>query len=132
MLDARPKVLRRWVVAALLICGAVWMLAPVVMAQSCDPTYCGLRWRMIGHFRAGRVNAVSRVVGQPETFYFGSVGGGVWKTNTAGRTWKPVFDSQSAASIGAIGVAPSDANVVYGGTGQADIRASIQFGDGTS
>ena len=72
MSDARPKVLRPWVAAAFLICGAVWMLAPVVMAQ-CDPDTCtgGLRWRMIGPFRAGRVNAVSGVVGQPETFYFG-------------------------------------------------------------
>src|SRR5258707_872548 len=131
MSDARPKVLRPWVVAAFLICGAVWMLALVVNAQ-CTPDICtgGLRWRMIGPFRAGRVNAVSGVVGQPETFYFGSVGGGVWKTNNAGRTWKPVFDSQSAASIGAIGVAPSDANVVYVGTGEADMRDSIQFGDG--
>ena len=130
MSDARPKVLRTWTVAAFLICGAVLTLAPLVAAQSCDPTFCGLRWRMIGPFRAGRVNAVSGVVGQPETFYFGSVGGGVWKTNNAGRTWKPVFDSQSAASIGAIGVAPSDANLVYVGTGEADMRDSIQFGDG--
>jgi hypothetical protein len=107
------------------------MLASVVIAQQYDSNlYSGLRWRMIGPFRAGRVNAVSGVVGQPETFYFGSVGGGVWKTNNAGRTWKPVFDSQSAASIGAIGVAPSDANIVYVGTGEADMRDSIQFGDG--
>ena len=129
MSDARPKVLRAWAVAAFLI-GGVLLLGPMVRAQSCDPTYCGLRWRMIGPFRAGRVNAVSGVVGQPETFYFGSVGGGVWKTNNAGRTWKPVFDSQSAASIGAIGVAASDPNTVYVGTGEADMRDSIQFGDG--
>ena len=131
MSDARPKVLRAWAVTAILIGAALLMLTPVVRAQ-CDPSTCtgGLRWRMIGPFRAGRVNAVSGVVGQPETFYFGSVGGGVWKTNNAGRTWKPVFDSQSAASIGAIGVAPSDPNVVYVGTGEADMRDSIQFGDG--
>ena len=130
MSDARPKVLRAWAITAFLIGGALLMLAPVVIAQSCDPTFCGLRWRMIGPFRAGRVNAVSGVMGQPETCYVGSVGGGVWKTNNAGRTWKPVFDSQSAASIGAIGVAPSDPNVVYVGTGEADMRDSIQFGDG--
>ena len=61
----------------------------------------GMKWRMIGPFRAGRVNAVSGVVGQPYTFYFGSVGGGVWKTMNAGRTWNPIFDSASSASIGA-------------------------------
>ena len=49
---------------------------------------------MVGPFRAGRVNAVTGVVGQPNTFYFGSVGGGVWKTTNIGRTWTPIFDSQ--------------------------------------
>ena len=103
----------------------------IATAQQYDPKlYSGLRWRSIGPFRAGRVNAVSGVVGQPETFYFGSVGGGVWKTTNAGRTWTPVFDSASSASIGAIGVAPSNPDVVYVGTGEADMRDSIQFGDG--
>jgi len=85
---------------------------------------------MIGPFRAGRVNAVSGVLGEPDTFYFGSVGGGVWKTTNAGRTWNPIFDSATSASIGAIGVAPSNADVIYAGTGEADMRDSIQFGDG--
>src|SRR5919204_6971693 len=71
--------------------------------QATDPTlYSGLRWRPIGPFRGGRVNAVSGVPGRPNTFYFGAVGGGVWKSTTAGRTWTPVFDSQPIASIGAI------------------------------
>ena len=60
----------------------------------------------------------------------GSVGGGVWKTTTAGTTWLPIFDSQPIASIGAIAVAPSDPNVIYVGTGEADIRSQIGFGDG--
>src|SRR3989454_1172795 len=92
--------------------------------------YSSLRWRMIGPFRGGRVNAVSGVPGQPTTFYFGSVGGGVWKTANSGRTWTPVFDSQPAASIGAIGVAPSNTNIIYVGTGEPDMRDSIAFGDG--
>src|SRR6516165_3245345 len=92
--------------------------------------YSGLRWRMIGPFRAGRVNAVTGVPGQPSTFYFGSVGGGVWRSTNAGRTWNPIFDSQNVASIGAIAVAPSNPQVVYVGTGEADMRDSIQFGDG--
>jgi len=106
-------------------------IALVSVAQQYDANlYSGLRWRMIGPFRAGRVNAVSGVIGQPDTFYFGSVGGGVWKTINAGRTWIPIFDSASSASIGAIAVAPSDPNTIYVGTGEADMRDSIQFGDG--
>src|SRR4029453_19640859 len=74
-----------------------------------DPAhYGGLRWRSIGPFRAGRVNGVAGVPGQPNVFYAGSVGGGVWKTTNAGRTWFPVFDSQPVASIGAVSVAPSN------------------------
>src|SRR5882672_7571855 len=84
--------------------------------------YADLRWRNIGPFRGGRVNAVSGVAGQPDTYYFGSVGGGVWKSTNSGRTWTPIFDSQPVASIGGIGVAPSDPNIVYVGTGEADMR----------
>ena len=107
------------------------LLASIAVAQPYDASlYSGLRWRMIGPFRAGRVNAVSGITGQPDTFYFGSVGGGVWKSTNSGRTWMPVFDANNVASIGAIGVAPSDPNIIYVGTGEADMRDSIQFGDG--
>src|ERR1041384_4449857 len=118
-------------VAAFIAVFVVLLTTSSLIAQQYDPSlYSGLRWRMIGPFRAGRVNAVSGVVGQPDTFYFGSVGGGVWKTTNSGRTWTPIFDSASSASIGAIGVAPSNPNVIYVGTGEADMRDSIQFGDG--
>src|SRR5437879_34937 len=126
MSDIRPFTKRAVITAFVLATMTI-----VVAAQQYDPSlYSGLRWRMIGPFRAGRVNAVSGVVGQPDTFYFGSVGGGVWKTNNSGRTWNPIFDSASSASIGAIAVAPSNPNVIYVGTGEADMRDSIQFGDG--
>ena len=85
---------------------------------------------MIGPFRGGRAVAVAGVPGDPATFYFGSVGGGVWKTTDAGMVWTPLFDRQPAPSIGAIAVAPSMPNVVYAGTGEADIRSQIGFGDG--
>ncbi len=89
-----------------------------------------MRWRSIGPFRGGRALAVTGVRGQPEVFYFGSVGGGVWRTNDAGRTWNPIFDSQPVASIGAIAVAPSNAQVIYVGTGEADMRSDISYGNG--
>jgi photosystem II stability/assembly factor-like uncharacterized protein len=86
-----------------------------------------LHWRLIGPFRGGRVLAVSGVPGQPEHFYFGSVNGGVWETNDAGRTWQPIFDSQPAGSIGALAVS---GNVIYAGTGEADMRSDISQGNG--
>jgi photosystem II stability/assembly factor-like uncharacterized protein len=89
-----------------------------------------LEWRLIGPFRGGRVVAVSGVAGDPATFYFGAVGGGVWKTTSGGVTWQPIFDGQKIASIGAIAVASSDPNIIYVGTGEADIRSQIGSGDG--
>ena len=78
----------------------------------------GLQWRLIGPFRAGRVTAVAGVPGDPSTYYFGTPGGGVWKTSDGGQVWKPIFDKQRVASIGALAIAPSDPRVVYVGTGE--------------
>jgi photosystem II stability/assembly factor-like uncharacterized protein len=89
-----------------------------------------LTWRNIGPLRGGRAITVTGVANDPDTFYFGAVGGGVWVTHDAGRTWAPIFDSQPVASIGAIAVAPSDPNVIYAGSGEADMRSDIQHGDG--
>ncbi len=106
------------------------LTAPVA-AQQVDPRFFQeLKWRSIGPSRGGRALSVAGVRGQPETYYFGSVGGGIWKTNDAGRTWKPIFDSQPIASIGAIAVAPSDSNAIYVGSGEADMRSSISYGNG--
>ncbi len=68
--------------------------------------------------------------GDGVTFYFGSAGGGLWKTIDAGLTWKPVFDGQPVASIGAVEVAPSNPNILYAGTGESDIRSALSSGDG--
>ena len=90
----------------------------------------GLRWRMLGPFRGGRVDAVSPVPGRPNEFYFGAVNGGVWKTVDAGRVWEPVFDGQPVASIGALAVAPSAPEVVYAGSGECTLRDSTGYGNG--
>ena len=106
-------------------------LTPAAFAQQIDPSsFSGLHWRMIGPFRGGRVNGVTGMPGHPNTFYFGSVCGGVWKSINSGRTWTPVFDGQQIASIGAVAVAPSAPNTVYVGTGEADMRSQISYGDG--
>jgi photosystem II stability/assembly factor-like uncharacterized protein len=115
---------------AVLCVSARLMAGPDTPKQIDPKLFQELRWRSIGPFRAGRVLAVTGVRGQPETYFFGGVGGGVWKSNDAGRTWKPIFDSQPIASIGAITVAPSDANVIYVGSGEADMRSSISYGNG--
>src|ERR1051326_6479902 len=105
-------------------------LFPNPIAQQPPSLYSGLRWRMLGPFRGGRVDAVSGVPGRPNEFYFGAVNGGVWKSIDAGRVWTPVFDSQPVASIGAIAVAPSAPDVVYVGSGECTLRDSMGYGNG--
>jgi len=100
-------------------------------AHAVDPSlFQDLQWRSIGPQRGGRVLAVTGVPGQPARFYFGAVNGGVWQTDDAGRTWRPIFDAQPIGAIGAIAVAPSDPNVLYVGTGEADMRSDISQGAG--
>src|SRR3569833_1490998 len=89
-----------------------------------------LQWRMIGPFRGGRTRAVAGIPTQPNVFYVGAVDGGVWKTDDAGRTWKPIFDDQPTQSIGAIGIAPSDASIIYVGSAEGLHRPDLSVGDG--
>ncbi|MGB7586599.1 MAG: sialidase family protein, partial [Terriglobales bacterium] len=100
-------------------------------AQTVSPDLFGaLKWRLIGPFRGGRAVAVAGIPGNGTTFYFGAVDGGIWQTTDAGVVWKPIFDSQHVASIGALAVAPSDPQVIYAGTGESDIRSDLSSGDG--
>ena len=91
-----------------------------------------LQWRNIGPFRGGRVDAVAGVTSQPLVYYFGSTGGGVWKTEDAGLSWKNISDGYfKTGSVGAIAVAESDPNVIYVGMGEPAIRGvATSHGDG--
>ncbi len=77
-----------------------------------------MQWRLIGPFRAGRITAVSGVPQQPQVYYAGTPGGGLWKTLDAGTTWHPIFDATGVPSIGALAVSESNPNIVYVGTGE--------------
>src|SRR5438067_12235287 len=96
-----------------------------------DPAlYSGLKWRLLGPFRGGRVDAVSGVAGRPNEFYFGAVNGGVWKSIDGGRAWAPVSDGQiPVASVGALVVAAVAPDVVWVGTREARVSCSASYGN---
>src|SRR5437763_526666 len=117
--------------------GAVWAATSPSPSTSpaatppIDPKlFSGMQWRQVGPFRGGRALAIEGVRDEPNTWYFGAVAGGVWKTLDGGANWTPVFDKQDISSIGAIAVAPSDHNTVYVGTGEAAIRGNTTYGTG--
>jgi len=92
----------------------------------------GLEWREVGPYRGGRVTAVTGIPGQPNVYYMGATGGGVWKTENAGRTWENLSDGWfKVGTIGSVAVAESDPNVIYVGTGESPIRGvTTSHGDG--
>ena len=90
----------------------------------------GLDWRCIGPFRGGRSAAVTGVRGKPNLYYFGSTGGGVWRTKDSGETWSNISDGYFGGSIGAVEVAPSDPNVIYVGGGECTVRGNVSYGYG--
>ncbi|PYV94295.1 MAG: glycosyl hydrolase, partial [Acidobacteria bacterium] len=95
-----------------------------------DPLFKGMKYRVIGPFRGGRSLTAAGIPGDPNTYYFGATGGGVWKSTDGALTWTSVFDKEGTSSIGSLAVAPSDPNIVYVGTGEACIRGNISHGDG--
>ena len=105
----------------------------ILSADSLDVFFKeALKWRNIGPFRGGRSLTAIGVPSQPLTYYFGSVGGGVWKTIDGGLEWSNISDGYfKTGSVGALAVSESDPNVIYAGMGEACIRPVMtSHGDG--
>jgi photosystem II stability/assembly factor-like uncharacterized protein len=132
MVDRRRRIISLAALCPLALLGFAICAQPTVpAAQYPSSLLSGLHWRDVGPMRGGRTYAVAGHASQPDTFYSGSVGGGVWKTENSGRTWFPVSDEGiPIGSIGAIAVAPSNPNIVYVGTGEPDIRSQNSYGIG--
>jgi photosystem II stability/assembly factor-like uncharacterized protein len=92
--------------------------------------FANLKYRSIGPSQGGRLTRVSGVTGDPRTYYAATASGGVWKSADGGVTWTPIFDTQPVSSIGSLAVAPSDPNVLYVGSGEANIRGNVAAGNG--
>ena len=95
-----------------------------------DAVFAGLEWRLVGPYRGGRSAAVAGLASQPNVYYFGATGGGVWKTTDAGSSWENVSDGSFGGSIGAVAVSEWDPNVVYVGGGEKTVRGNVSHGDG--
>lgn len=132
-LRARPSSSTGGVALALLALLGSEMIPVAAQEMPVDPSlFADMQWRGIGPFRGGRSVASTGVVGDPLTYYMGTVGGGVWKTTDAGTTWRNVTDGQlGTSSVGAVAVSESDPNVVYVGMGEHAIRGVMtSHGDG--
>src|SRR4030088_255939 len=106
--------------------------AIILAAPAFDPSiFASLTWRSIGPPRGGRSIASAGSSARPLEYYFGAVGGGLWKTTDGGLTWRPVTDGQlHSSSVGAVAVSESNPDVVYIGMGEVELRGNIMQGDG--
>ncbi len=116
----------------ILIAFVLWLaFLPLLEAQTIpESRYAGLDFRHLGPFRGGRSAAVTGVAGQPKLFYFGATGGGVWRTEDAGKTWENISDGYFGGSVGAIAVSAYDPNVIYVGGGEKTVRGNVSYGYG--
>ncbi len=104
---------------------------PTTVTSTFDQSlYNGIRWREVGPFRGGRSSTVTGVPGNQNLYYFGAVGGGVWKTNDAGQSWSNITDNYFGGTVGAVAVAESDPNVIYAGEGEQTLRNNVSSGWG--
>lgn len=95
-----------------------------------ETLYDGMEWRMVGPHRGGRAGTVTGVINDPNLYYMGTAGGGVWKTTDAGNSWECISDGYFGGSIGAIAVSESDPNIIYVGEGEQTLRGNVSSGKG--
>src|ERR1044072_2207038 len=118
------------------LCLLCLFVAPLIAQNTAADAYNAIfktvKWRSIGPFRGGRSVAGTGVVGDPKTYYMGTTGGGLWKTEDMGLSWRNISDGFfKTGSVGAIAVAESDPNVVYVGMGEHAVRGVMtHHGDG--
>ena len=92
--------------------------------------YNAMEWRLVGPFRGGRAGTVTGILNNPNIYYMGTAGGGVWKTEDAGNTWFCISDGYFGGSIGAVAVSESDPNIIYVGEGEQTLRGNVSSGKG--
>jgi photosystem II stability/assembly factor-like uncharacterized protein len=113
----------------LLAIAAMIIAAQITFGQYNPASFSAMQWRLVGPHRAGRVTAVAGIPGDAATYYFGTPGGGVWKSINGGRVWTPIFDEAHVASIGALALAPSNPNIIYVGTGEETVGNGMYRSD---
>jgi photosystem II stability/assembly factor-like uncharacterized protein len=107
------------------------LTVPAHSQTSESPFFNGLRYRLVGPARGGRVTTVTGVPSQPKTFYMGVASGGLFRTIDSGATWTPITDGQvPLGSTGCVAVADSDPNIIYLGTGSDGVRSNVSTGRG--
>ena len=126
-----PLLIRR----AVALCAALAMFAQLSRPQRPTERFPARNTRgcsgdSSGRLRGGRTKAIAGVPSAPNRFYIAAVNGGIWRTDDAGRTWRPIFDDQSTGSVGSLAVAPSDPNVIYAGSGEGLQRPDLSVGNG--
>src|SRR6266571_4769858 len=114
------SVARFFLIISLLVAGST-----TAFSQYNPESFSALQWRLVGPHRAGRVTSVAGIPGNAAIYYFGTPGGGVWKTINGGRVWFPIFDDAHVASIGALALAPSNPDIIYVGTGEETVGNGV-------
>src|SRR5262249_19245492 len=130
LIKGAVMIMRHWTLVIALVVASCWLPLGAHEKPASDPTFAGMRYRLIGPFRGGRSAAVAGVPGKPLLFYQGATGGGVWRTTDGGNTWENISDGYLGGSIGAVTVSEADPNVIYVGGGEKTVRGNVSHGNG--